>query len=99
MVRKYRYRDRQSGISSFDFQPSKMKPLQVICSYQNGEDGSSFLQVYTESSSEEWFFRLEQGRFNNLGISWTTDRCQPGTSPIRWGSGPKSRVKSLASRH
>ena len=29
---------------------------QVICSYQNGEDGSSFLQIYTESSSEECFF-------------------------------------------
>ena len=29
---------------------------QVICSYQNVEDGSSFLQIYTESSSEECFF-------------------------------------------
>ena len=31
---------------------------QVICSYQNVEDGSSFLQIYTESSSEEGFFTL-----------------------------------------
>lgn len=29
---------------------------QVICSYQNVEDGSAFLQIYTESSSEECFF-------------------------------------------
>ena len=28
---------------------------QVICSYQSVEDGSSFLQIYTESSSEERF--------------------------------------------
>ena len=27
MVRKYRYRDRESGIDFFDFKPSKMEPL------------------------------------------------------------------------
>ena len=52
MVGKKRYRDKEGGMKSFDFQPSKLKrPLVYIINENNSKNVSVFLCTWTCSMS------------------------------------------------
>ena len=65
MVEEQHYRDRKNGIYSFDFQPSKMKPLWVRSSYHESDYSQVMLNNFWPT---EFWMNLNTGWFYNFFV-------------------------------
>ena len=87
MVTKYRYQDRESGINSFNFQPSKLKLLKNLESYMKFINNrlALYRRLYNLDS-----ITCFGGKFEKIGEKFGEISSRAKKSELGFGTARKS---------